>query len=251
MLAILFQTVNDCPVLVAANREEFYDRPGTPPELWDGEVAIVAGRDPRAGGTWLGVNQFGLLVAVTNRAKRQPPPAPRSRGLLCRDLLACQTAFEAHERALDALTREPFAGCNLLMIDASRAYVVEAGDVLRSSPLTPGMHVVTNPGLNDEADPRATFALAELGRLRAYTIHDWLESLPPLCAQHGTPPTPAICLHSKDRGTVSTSIIALTDNRRSDRWLHAQGPPCRAPFQEFSHLMHHLAYLPKSVHPAR
>src|SRR5436309_2808690 len=101
MLAILYRVVDGCPVIVAANREEFFDRQGSPPEHWDACPAIVAGRDPRAGGTWLGVNQHDVLCAITNRPKGPVPSDLRSRGLLCRELLTCHTARAAHERALD------------------------------------------------------------------------------------------------------------------------------------------------------
>src|SRR5262245_11487824 len=123
LLAILFRAVEGCPVLVAANREEYYERQGTPPELWGDKMPIVAGRDPRAGGTWLGVNQRGVLVAVTNRASPAARPELRSRGLLCRELLACPTARKAHEQALTELDQHAYAGCNLLAIDADGAYV--------------------------------------------------------------------------------------------------------------------------------
>src|SRR5215831_17108423 len=101
LLALFFRAVEDAPVVVGANREEFYARGGEPPQLLDGPVQAVAGVDPQGGGTWLGVNAHGVLVAVTNRARSQPPPRPRSRGLLVRDLLtSCASAREATDRAV-------------------------------------------------------------------------------------------------------------------------------------------------------
>jgi uncharacterized protein with NRDE domain len=240
LLAIVYRAVERCPVLVAANREESYERQGTEPQLWPGEPAIVAGRDPRAGGTWLGVNQHGVLAAVTNRPKRTAPPEPRSRGLLCRDLLSCRTAREAHERALAELDRKCYAGCNVLAIDAAAGYVVHAGELLRSSPLPVGIHVVTASDLNDPADRRIVRARDWLTDIEAWGIEEWLAELPRVCRDHGRGPEPPLCLHLDGHGTVSSSIIALAEQRHDSRWLHSQGPPCSSPFVDCSHLLGQL-----------
>src|SRR5436190_1112106 len=128
LLAVFFRVVDDAPVVAGANREEAYARGGEPPRLLDGPCRAAAGIDPRAGGTWLGVNAHGVLVAVTNRAKSQVPERPRSRGLLARDLLASPSARSAADEAVRELTRGPYAGCNLVCADRDGAYVVHAGD---------------------------------------------------------------------------------------------------------------------------
>ena len=251
MLAIIFRAVDDCPVLVAANREEFYDRQGTAPELWDGKPAIVAGRDPRAGGTWLGVNQHGVLVAVTNRRARAQTSELRSRGLLCRDLLACRTARQAHERSLAELSTGRYAGCNLLVIDAAGAYVVQAGELIRSCPMPPGIHVLTSHDVNDVADGRTARSLGWLNSCHCGTIDDWLHEMPRLCRDHGGPDDSPICLHAPERGTVSASIVALPERLDHARWLHAQGPPCTSPLVDCSHLFRKLFAFEGSVLDAR
>src|SRR5947207_9943071 len=110
LLAVLFRVAEDAPVVVAANREELYARGGEPPAVRDGPVPFVAGRDPLQGGTWLGVNARGVLVAVTNRVKSHPPARPRSRGLLVGELLAAASAAEAAERGMRALDGNLYAG---------------------------------------------------------------------------------------------------------------------------------------------
>ena len=130
----LFRAVEDAPVVVGANREEMYARDGEPPRLFDGPPRFVAGVDPVAGGTWLGVNEHGLLVAVTNRPKSDLPRELRSRGLLTRDLLGYRDTTSASEFAAHALGKNHFAGCNILCVDRSSAVVLHAGDWLRRSP---------------------------------------------------------------------------------------------------------------------
>ena len=85
--------VDRYPVIIAANRDEHYDRPSAPPALWSTRPKILAGKDLLAGGTWLGVNEHGLLVGILNRrSNSEPDPLTqtRSRGLLCLDLLEPQ-----------------------------------------------------------------------------------------------------------------------------------------------------------------
>jgi uncharacterized protein with NRDE domain len=69
IMAILYRSARDAPILVASNREEFFDRQSQAPRIQSGKPRVMCGIDRRAGGTWLGVNQYGLLVAVTNRTK--------------------------------------------------------------------------------------------------------------------------------------------------------------------------------------
>src|SRR5438270_6909928 len=99
LLALFYRVVEDAPVIVGANREEHYARGGEPPHILRDSCAFVAGTDPVAGGTWLGVNEHGVLIAVTNRLKSDLPQQPRSRGLLARELLASASAAEAVQQA--------------------------------------------------------------------------------------------------------------------------------------------------------
>ena len=69
MLAILYRVAKNTPILLAANREEDITRPRSFPRFNPARRESSAASDKQAGGTWLGVNQFGLVVAVTNRAR--------------------------------------------------------------------------------------------------------------------------------------------------------------------------------------
>ena len=76
------------PLVVAANRDEFYDRPSAAAGFWADAPWILGGRDLKAGGTWLGVDRRGRFAAVTNfRQGEREPAAPRSRGHLVSDYL--------------------------------------------------------------------------------------------------------------------------------------------------------------------
>ncbi len=243
LLALFFRVVEDAPVVVGANREEYFDRGGKPPRLLDGPVPAAGGVDPRGGGTWLAVNAHGVLVAVTNRTKSKVPPQPRSRGLLARDLLACPSARAAADLAIRELDRGPYAGCNVLCADADGATVVHASDWMRVRPLPPGLHVLTNHDVNDPTDERAGHVLWQLSEKRYDTAAECVGALKQVCAATGDD-GPAICYREKDRGTVSSSIVVLRQPLARSKYLHAQGPPDRTPYQDYSHL---LAELGKDV----
>ena len=71
----------DYSLVVAANRDEFYDRPTAAAAFWPEHPTILGGRDLKAGGTWLGIDRTGRFAAVTNfRQGEREPAAPRSRG---------------------------------------------------------------------------------------------------------------------------------------------------------------------------
>lgn len=110
------------PLLVAANRDEFYDRPAAPLGFWHDLPQILAGRDLQKGGTWMGVTQSGRFAALTNyrEPSRVMPDAP-SRGCLVSDYLC---SVESARVYLDRLawTAEIYNGFNLLLGDAGQLH---------------------------------------------------------------------------------------------------------------------------------
>ncbi len=242
LLALFYRAVEDAPVVVGANREEVYRRGGEPPRLHAGACRWVGGVDPAAGGTWLGVNEHGVLAAVTNRRKDARPARPRSRGLLVRDLLGCPTAAAASELAVRELNANRYDGCNVVCADGRDAVVIHGGDWLRVRPLPPGLHVLTNGDVHDERDARRTFVARLLGQegYRYRTSADCVAVLKELCGRH-EPGEPPICLRGEDRGTTSSSIIVLKPSLAESVYLHAQGPPDKTPYEDYSELLREMA----------
>jgi uncharacterized protein with NRDE domain len=241
LLAVFFRAVPDATLVVGANREELYVRAGEPPQFLDGTVRAVGGRDPQAGGTWLGINAAGVVAAVTNRALPRPPTRARSRGLLVRDLLGCATAKEAVQLATQELQSARYAGCNIFCGDRERAVILEAAEWLRIRPLPPGLHIIANFDINDGSDPRVLYALDWLSQRHYPNANSCAKTLQGLCGQAdgGHPP---ICLHGEKKGTVSSTVIALRQSLARSTYLHAQGPPDKIPYEDYSGLLRELAY---------
>lgn len=91
------------PLVLAANRDEFYDRPTAPANFWEDAPQILAGRDLRCGGTWLGVTRKGKIAALANHREMEkvPSDAP-SRGCLVSDFLKNE---ESADEYLEKLKR--------------------------------------------------------------------------------------------------------------------------------------------------
>jgi uncharacterized protein with NRDE domain len=109
-------------LILAANRDEFYDRPALPMAFWEDHPEILAGRDLKGGGTWLGITRSGRFSAITNyREPGGPKPDAPSRGHLVSAFLS---ENRAPENYLDAVSGagHVYSGFNLIAGDASGLY---------------------------------------------------------------------------------------------------------------------------------
>jgi hypothetical protein len=238
MLAILYRVARSAPILVAANREERYDRPTQYPKIQSGSPRVVCGIDRRAGGTWLGINQHGLFCAVTNRRKSIVPEEPRSRGLLCRELLQLRTAREAASHAARELSKGIYAGANYVCADGRYAAVVHGGDHVEIVDLSPGLHVITTGNVDDPRDDRHEFVR------RMLTLHT-LDSAVTFLAvasrvfsrrvDHDG--RRGVILAGHDSGTISSSLISLPRKIQHAIFQYAPGPPCDCGYDDISALL--------------
>ncbi len=162
VMAFLYKVANDSPILVAFNREENPDRPSQGPRIQSGRPRVICGIDRKAGGTWFGINQHGMFACAMNRPKRDLPSAPRSRGLLCRELLNAKTAREAAMIAEKELLTGNYYGVNYVCGDANYAAVVYGGYEVQILEIKPGLHMFTNGKMDDTNDERQEFVRRQL-----------------------------------------------------------------------------------------
>ena len=135
------------PLLVAANRDEYYQRPTQAAHCWPGPEKLLAGKDLLAGGTWLGITGSGRFAAITNHRNPPSTPAkPRSRGLLTLDYLrgGMEPARYLEDLALEGAD---YAGFNLILGDAEQLYYYSN---IEGPPreLEPGIYGLSNALLN-------------------------------------------------------------------------------------------------------
>jgi uncharacterized protein with NRDE domain len=238
LLAIQYQTASDAPVLVAQNREERFDRPSQAPRIQSGRPRVVCGIDRKAGGTWFGINQYGLFATVANRPTTAVPPEPRSRGLLCRELLNHRTAKEAADHARKELAGGCYAGANYVCADAESGWIIYGGEVIHVQELRPGLHLLTNGQLDDHLDERQAFVhrLLTLQRLDSAVAFLAVASRtfswrPDAEGRRG------VVQLGGDYGTVSSSLLALGEKTQNCIYQYAPGPPCDNPYEDVSALL--------------
>ncbi|QGN06834.1 hypothetical protein Hrd1104_05690 [Halorhabdus sp. CBA1104] len=237
-LILAWQVFADVPVAVAANRDEATDRPSRAPTVWNSDPAILAPRDESAGGTWIGYNECGVLVAITNRWLDDPPAADRSRGLVVRAALDAETAQKAARTVETAVDRTSHAGFNLVVADEQAALLLEWDGTLSVRSLEPGVHVVVNVGADGRY--RIPTSRSTVGPEQAETAtqlrttlqpgpgesgDDWLDRAARTIADHEY----GACVHGDGFGTQSSSLVRFGDDDRA--YWYADGPPCETEYE--------------------
>ena len=146
MCLILFSYAKNAerPLVVAANRDEFYARPALAAHWWDDVDHIYGGRDLEAEGTWLAVDRTGRFAAVTNwTADLNAPKPPGSRGDLPKDFLAGTMSARAFVAGIDG---PHYSGYNLIAFDGDElVYTSNRTDEVRV--LDSGVYGMTNERL--------------------------------------------------------------------------------------------------------
>jgi uncharacterized protein with NRDE domain len=236
------------PIVLGANRDEMLDRPWRPPARhWADRADVVAGLDELAGGTWMGVNDAGVVACILNRhGSLGPAPGKRSRGELVLEALDHADAVDA-AKALSALDPAAYRPFNLVIADTRDAWWLaltaagqETGAGVRAEPIPPGLSMFTAGDRNDTRD----------GRIAAYrdafaaatppdpTAHDW-RTWESLLADRGNgEPVNAMTFRTPGGfGTSSSSLLALPSVAAAHGpaklrpvWRFAAGPPDAAPF---------------------
>lgn len=237
VLAIQYRTARDAPILVAHNREEFFDRPTQAPKIQSGRPRVICGIDRKAGGTWLGVNQHGLFASVSNRPKAVLPHEPRSRGLLCRELLNFSNTKDAAEHAAKELATGKYAGANFVCADAKRAAVVYGGNTIQIIELSRGLHVLTNGDLDDPTDERQEFVRRQLTLQKLDSAVAFLAVASRAFSRPAEAGRRGIVMTGGDYGTVSSTLIALPKKMQNSVFQYAPGPPSDIPYDDLSALL--------------
>lgn len=241
-LIVLHRCDPEQPLLVAANRDEYLDRPSAGPALRSaGPRRAVAPRDLRAGGTWLGLNEAGVFAGLTNR------PAPRddtrlSRGRLVMDVLASGSAEEAARR-LERVAANVYNPFNCLVADGRDAFAVVYEDKPAVTEMAPGVHVIGNADPDDANEPKVARLLERAGAAAEKAPARRLDALAELCRSHEGPggPLGPPCVHAGGYGTRSSTLLHLDRAPARSRLLHSDGPPCETAYEDHTALLRELS----------
>jgi len=231
VLLIAWKLSEAMPLVVAANRDEARQRASLPPSVQRlGERRVLLPRDQVAGGTWLGVNDAGVAVAITNRADGSFDSQRASRGQLPLAALAMRSATEVLSMLKVRTAETLFNSFNLFCADREHAWVARWDGSLQVTKLSPGAFVLTNSHNLDELQVPEFHALP----WRAADAPKLRDAMQALLGDHagrdatGYP----LCKHGARYGTVSSSVFFPT-GKSTWEMAFSSGNPCTTPFLKY------------------
>ncbi len=250
LLVFAWQTEADRALLVAANRDERMDRPACSLcVLRDRNPRILGGRDELAGGTWLAVNEHGVVAGLTNRpSPGGRDPTKRTRGELPLLLAGSRSAEAGVDELLSVVQPGSYNPAWLLVGDRHSLHFVEVPGVGPPTVrrLEPGVHVLENVPLaapSPKADRIRSLVSGALAggtplwsNLASVLVDHTIPESAELPSEGEEPPTRptatlAACVHTEDYGTRSAALIRVVrDPAALPELLVADGPPCVTPF---------------------
>jgi len=167
LIIFAWKVIPGMPLIAAANRDEFYQRPASAAGWWEDHPDIYAGRDLQAGGTWLGVTRAGRFAALTNvRAPSEKRPDAPTRGKLVSDYLSGSLTPEQYIEQIRP-GAAAYNGFNLLIGDRDTLlWYSNKGDEdpRNGKPLGYGVYGLSN-ALLDTPWPKVTRAKAQFASL--------------------------------------------------------------------------------------
>jgi uncharacterized protein with NRDE domain len=241
-VVILRRPGHDWPLLLGANRDEMGDRPWRPPARhWAARPWVIAGQDQRAGGSWLGLNDHGLIAGVMNRTGSLGPAAgKRSRGELVLEALDHADSREA-AAALADLAPGAYRPFNLVLADNRDAYWIRnTGEQIDVAEIPAGISMLSAHELNDAASSRRIhrylprFRAAPAPDPAAGDWHAWQALLASTAFEPGGGPHDAMTIvEANGFATLSSALIALPAAGSQARpiFLFAAGRPDEVPYQ--------------------
>jgi len=227
-LILLRRPGHDWPVIVGANRDEMKARPWRPPgRHWPDRPEVVAGLDELGGGSWLGINDDGVVAGILNRHGSLGPAAgQRTRGELVLDALDHADAADAAE-ALRAIDPRAYRTFNMIVADSRDAFWLRHADESGNKPVellrvNAGLSMIASGEIDDN----------ETARLVRYRPR-FLAALPPdpatgdwrdwenLLSENGDGPDRALRFDAgQGFATVSSALIALPSHDKPELTSH-------------------------------
>jgi uncharacterized protein with NRDE domain len=171
LIVFAWQVVPGAPLIAAANRDEFYDRPAAAAGAWPENPKVFGGRDLQGGGSWMGITQEGphgaRFAALTNiRGPQERRTDAPSRGALVADYLAGELSAEDYIASI-AAGSDAYNGFNLVLGDREKLFWFSnrgGDDVRNGKALAPGIYGISN-SLLDEPWPKVVRTKAQFASL--------------------------------------------------------------------------------------
>ena len=239
LIVFSWQPDSQYPLILAANRDEFYRRPTQAADFWNDSPDVFGGRDLEAGGSWMAINKNGRFAAVTNYREVPSPAGLYSRGALVSDFVTGSQPASDYLHALQQQS-DKWSGFNLLIMDSTGLYYFSNRTKdHRIFPLPHGIYGLSNH-LLDTPWPKLlrvrnsfTQALKESvppdSKRLVELMHDSYqppeEQLPDTGVSKGVEKLLSSCfIASEDYGTRNTSVLMI-DSHSQLQWVEQEYLP--------------------------
>lgn len=253
-LIILYKVLARYPIIALQNRyAERGSSEGPPRRLDIGKYTVYCPLETRIGGTWIGFNEKGLFLAVTDQHTPGWQRGTKSRGKLLLSLLG---NYENSDEVLERLIEELPSGYkkgNFVIADFNSAFhIVYDEEIIISKIMSNSVHVITNltpiRGHLLDSNTEEILTKAEFRRLRALELvsnikmdklENIIEGLKAIATDHAYGKSElSICYHNNGKWFMSSStIIAICENIVSSKILYCSGNACEGQFMDFSYLL--------------
>lgn len=248
-----------CSTIIVANRDEFYQRESSEPQVLNEDPLIVGGRDEEKGGTWLGVTSDGVFLGITNqRSWGGVDPALRSRGLLVIDALK-SGSVEGIRSSLAHVNPDEYNEFNVMFGDGREVWAGYGrkgqSEVELEQLGSADAHVLCNDRIGSTEFPKARTIRNKVRKLSRGTWPQVRDRLVDIVKSHELPPLEDVpepppnalfdhefahklqspCVHTPQYGTVSSAMIAIKPGRIVEYWA-SNGPLCQSELKDYKHL---------------
>lgn len=245
LLVVVWKVVPEWPLVLAANRDERYDRPADRIGILRETPRTLGGRDRLAGGTWLAVNEHGVVAGLTNQPAGGTPGTRRSRGEIPLAMTVSDTAAAAVAAFADSVAPNAYNPCWALAGDRSSLLYVNLtqSEAPRGVELPPGLHVLENRPLAAPS-AKAQRVRDRLGDIAQLGGDKLIARLRSVLADHELTESPvgtdarsalvsrasACCVHAGGYGTRSAMLVRVPSAATAppEVWS-SDGPSCRSP----------------------
>jgi uncharacterized protein with NRDE domain len=232
----------DLPLVVGANRDELVDRPAVAMDVLRArDPLVVGGRDLLAGGTWMAVNEHGVVAGLTNRplVDEGRDPSKRSRGELPLLLASSPSAAAGVEALRSSVHPGDYNPAWLAVADREGLFTVDlTGDEATVTEHPPGLHVFENrpPGTPSKKVDRVR---ALLGPLEDRSAEEVAVGIAAALADHEIPDegdvrlpaARAACVHADVFATRWSGVVVVGERGTRPTVRYAAGTPCDTPVE--------------------
>lgn len=248
-VVVAYKYFSTIPLIIAANRDESLNRDTDPPAIINNQPKILAPRDRSRGGTFIGVNQWGLTAAITNLSGIvERDVSKRSRGLI---VLRALRSPNIDSVLLD-FKHIDFSNYNLfqlLVADRHKIAIVRYNGEIRVETFQGGLFTLSNwDAIEEVRDYKHSMILSKINTIpldadiETVSIH--LKNI--LSIHDGKDMRFQVCVHTDNYGTLSSSIIAPFQT--SPIFLYSIGPVCSNRFRSYNDDLKDILSMSKDQH---